>query len=116
MTNKQAILVNVPIEKYQRMKKVMAKERQNNKTAFILNAIDAVCDGQERDTSTEKIEKALSILAENVRISEANARSRHIEVMAWIDTLAQVVCTDDGEYEKFQIAVNHELQQRKGTN
>jgi hypothetical protein len=112
--DKKGILVNMPADKLERMQKTMKRQRISNQTAFIINAVEAVCAQQEQTSSTEKLEKALSILSENARIDREQAARRHMEMMAWIDTLAQVVCATDEEYEKFQIAVNHEFNQRRG--
>jgi hypothetical protein len=114
---KQSIHLKVPQPTFERMTKTMKRERLTNKTGFILNAIDAICEENGKETSTEKIEKAVAILAENVRISEENARVRHLEMMVWLDTLADAVLGGDkADIANFHSIVQRKIQQRKGTN
>ena len=116
---KHTIVLKIPIDKYQRMKGVMEKQRMSNKTAFIIDAVEAVCTGQETVAETDRIEKALSILAENARIDREKATKRHMEMMVWIETLSEAILGgevyEDGEVERFKSIVHQKLNQRRGT-
>jgi hypothetical protein len=115
MNQKESILVNIPVEKAARMKAVMKRERQTNKTAFIVNAIDMACEGQERIETAERLEKMINILAENARIDREESAKRHNEIMAWLDIMAQAILDGDQEdFKNFQIAVEQKKREKRG--
>ena len=112
---RKKFLLNIPSDKLGRMKKAMKAERQTNTTAFILNAIESMCDGQERESNLAKLEKTLSILVENAAVDRERAARRHAETMIWLDALAQAVCTDDDEYQDFRKEVQTSITNLRGT-
>lgn len=115
--DKHTIVLKIPMEKYQRMKGVMNKQKMTNKTAFIIDAVEAVCTEQEKVSETDRIEKALSILAENARIDREKATKRHMEMMVWIETLSEAVLGgEDEDIKNFKSIVHQKLNQRRGTN
>lgn len=116
-TLKHTIVLKIPLDRYNRMETVMKKERMSNKTAFILDAVDAACTEQEKIAETERIENALSILANNARIDREQAAKRHTELMVWLDTLADAVLSgDEDDIREFKSIVHQKLNQRRGTN
>ena len=115
--DKHTIVLKIPMEKYQRMKGVMNKQKMTNKTAFIIDAVEAVCSEQEKTSEVDRIEKALSILAENARIDREHATKRHMELMVWIETLSEAVLGGEEEDIKtFKSVISQKLNQRRGTN
>lgn len=115
--DKHTIVVKIPMDKYERMKGVMKKQRMSNKTAFIIDAVEAVCTEQEKISETDRTEKALSILAENARIDREQAAKRHTEMMVWIETLSEAVLGGEEEDIKdFKAVISQKLNQRRGTN
>ena len=115
--DKHTIVLKVPMGKYERMKEVMKKQRMNNKTAFIIDAVEAVCTEQEKVSETDRIEKALSILAENARIDREQAAKRHMEMMVWIETLSEAVLGgDEDDIRGFKSVIQQKLNQRRGAN
>lgn len=114
--DKHTIVVKIPMDKYERMKGVMKKQRMNNKTAFIIDAVEAVCTEQEKASEADRIEKALSILAENARIDREQAAKRHMEMMVWIETLSEAVLGgEEDDIKNFKAIVSQKLNQRRGT-
>lgn len=116
MTPKDQFSLKMAPEKFARMKKVMERERLTNKTAFIINAIDAACDKQDHISDTARLEKLVNMLAESARIDREESEKRHNELMAWVDVLAQAVCGgDQKEYNSFIQSVETVKRKRRGT-
>ena len=100
---------------FDRMEKVMSRERLKNKTAFILNAIDAACEKQDKLSDTNRLEKLVNMLAESSKIDREEAERRHNELMAWVDVLAQAVCGgEEEEYQNFKASVETVKRKRRG--
>lgn len=99
------VLVRLPEGLPERMKQVMKDNRLDNKTAFICKAIERLCEKEEEESLTVRLEKIVTVLAENARIDRELASKRHKEIVAYLDVLAQAVTySEEGgteEYENF---------------
>jgi hypothetical protein len=116
MTDKYQLPVRIPTPTHIRMKSIMKKNRMTNQNAFVVQAIEAICDDEESASLTNRLEKMVNILAENARIDREQSAKRHIELMAWLDALAQAVTEDNTQYQEFLKVVEEEKLARKGAN
>jgi hypothetical protein len=115
MKEKESLLVHMPADAAKRMKEVMKRERLNNKTAFVVNAIEMACDERERIELGENLEKMVNVLAETARIDREESAKRHNEIMVWLDIMAQAILGGDKEdYKNFLEFVESEKRQRRG--
>ena len=107
------VLVRLPDGLPERMKAVMKENRLDNKTAFICEAIERFCAKEEEETITVRLEKIVTILAENAKTDRELAAKRHKEIVAYLDVLAQAVTyseeSGEEEYQNFIETVRRKI-------